>query len=61
MTRMASDDLGLELTEYRCDSRIEIRADETLVLECQLPSKLRRQLAIHPAARLVEWQLRPYA
>jgi glycosyltransferase involved in cell wall biosynthesis len=60
MTRMARHDLGLEFTEYHCDSRIEIRPDETLVLQAELPSKLRRQLVIHPTARLVEWQLHPY-
>lgn len=60
MARMARDDRGLELTEYRRDGRIEIGADETLVLQAELPGKLRRQLAIHPAARLVEWQLHPY-
>ncbi len=60
MARMARDDRGLELTEYRRDGRIEIGADETLVLQAELPGKLRRQLSIHPAARIVEWQLHPY-
>ena len=60
MARMARDDRGLELTEYRRDGQIEIGADETLVLQAELPGKLRRQLAIHPTARLVEWQLHPY-
>ena len=60
MMRMAYDDVGLEFTEYCRDSRVEILADETLVMQAELPGKLRRQLAIHPAARLVEWQLHPY-
>ena len=60
MARMAREDRGLELTEYRRDGRIEIGSDETLVLQAELPDKLRRQLAIDPAARLVEWQLHPY-
>jgi hypothetical protein len=57
---MAREDRGLELTEYRRDGRIEIGADETLVLQAELPGKLRRQLVMHPEARLVEWQLHPY-
>ena len=51
---------GLPLVEYREDKAIPIAAGETLVLQAEIPEKLRRQLTIDPDARIIEWQLHPY-
>lgn len=60
MARLSRETGALPLTEYRRDGTVEIAADETLVLQAEIPSKLRRQLKIHPAAKMIEWQLHPY-
>src|ERR1700722_10163481 len=50
----------VELVEFERDAAIAIGAGETVVMQAEVPNKLRRQLRIHPEARVLELQLHPY-
>ena len=50
----------VELVEFERDKRIIIGPGETLVMQAEHAGKMRRQLEIHPEARMLLWQLHPY-
>lgn len=60
MARLVPPGSVVEVVEFRRNIRIAIGPDETLVMQAELPGKFRRQLRLHPDARIIQWQLHPH-